>query len=62
MSKLVVVAKVVAKKEFLSSVKIALLKLIAPTRNEEGCIEYTRTKRNNSLSPPERGEGRGEGI
>jgi len=41
MSKLVVVAKVVAKKEFLSSVKIALLKLIAPTRNEEGCIEYT---------------------
>jgi quinol monooxygenase YgiN len=41
MSKLVVVAKVVAKKEFLESVKSALLKLIVPTRQEDGCIDYT---------------------
>ena len=40
MSKLVVVAKVVAKKEFLSSVKSSLMNLIAPTRQEEGCIDY----------------------
>jgi quinol monooxygenase YgiN len=36
-----IVAKVVAKKEFLESVKAELLKLIAPTRKEEGCLEYT---------------------
>jgi quinol monooxygenase YgiN len=41
MLKLVVVAKVVAKKEFLESVKSALLKLIVPTRQEDGCIDYT---------------------
>ncbi|NMW20037.1 MAG: antibiotic biosynthesis monooxygenase [Chlorobiaceae bacterium] len=41
MSKLVVVAKVVAKKEFLKSVKSELLTLIAQTRKEDGCIEYT---------------------
>ena len=41
MSKLVVVAKVVAKKEFLPSVKVSLLNLIAPTREENGCLEYT---------------------
>ena len=41
MSKLVVVAKVVAKKEFLPSVKNSLLNLIAPTREETGCIDYT---------------------
>ena len=40
MSKLIVVAKVVAKKEFLSSVKSSLMNLIAPTRQEEGCIDY----------------------
>jgi quinol monooxygenase YgiN len=36
-----IVAKVVAKKECLETVKAELLKLITPTRNEEGCIEYT---------------------
>jgi quinol monooxygenase YgiN len=36
-----VVAKVVAKRESLETVKAELLKLIAPTREEAGCIEYT---------------------
>ncbi len=40
MSRLTVVAKVVAKKESVESVKSELLKLVAPTREEEGCIEY----------------------
>ncbi|MEI8186258.1 MAG: putative quinol monooxygenase [Chlorobiaceae bacterium] len=40
MSKLVVVAKVVAKKEFQSSLKSSLLNLIVPTRQENGCIDY----------------------
>ena len=40
MKKITVVAKLVAKKECAESVKSALLKLIAPTREEEGCIEY----------------------
>jgi len=40
MSKITVVAQVVAKKEALESVRDELLKLVAPTRGEEGCIEY----------------------
>lgn len=40
MSKVTVVAKVVAKKESVESVREELLRLITPTRNEEGCIEY----------------------
>jgi len=40
MSRLTVVAKVVAKKESVESVKTELLKLVAPTRGEEGCIDY----------------------
>jgi quinol monooxygenase YgiN len=40
MSQLTVVAKVVAKKESVESVKSELLKLIATTRKEDGCIEY----------------------
>ena len=40
MSKLTVVAKLVAKKESVESVKNELLKLIEPTRKEDGCIEY----------------------
>jgi quinol monooxygenase YgiN len=40
MSKLTVVAKVVAKKESVDRVKNELLKLIAPTRKEDGCIDY----------------------
>jgi quinol monooxygenase YgiN len=37
---LIVVAKVVAKKDCVEAVKTELLKLIAPTRQESGCIEY----------------------
>ncbi len=40
MSKLTVIAKIVAKKDFLENVKTELLKVIEPTRQEEGCIEY----------------------
>ena len=40
MPALTVVAKVVAKRECVESVKSELLKLVAPTRKEAGCIEY----------------------
>ena len=40
MSNLIVVATVVAKKEFVAIVKSELLKLVPPTRKEAGCIEY----------------------
>jgi len=41
MSALTVVAKVVAKEGCAESLKGELLKLIAPTRSETGCLEYT---------------------
>jgi quinol monooxygenase YgiN len=47
MSKLTVVAKIVAKKESVESVKSELLKLIAPTRKENGCIDYRLHQDNN---------------
>ncbi|QEM69360.1 antibiotic biosynthesis monooxygenase [Geobacter sp. FeAm09] len=40
MSRLTVVARILAKKEAADAVRAELLTLIAPTRNEEGCIEY----------------------
>lgn len=40
MPKLTVVAKLTAKKESVENVKKELLKLITPTRDEAGCIEY----------------------
>lgn len=40
MPKITVVAKVVAKKNSVEAVKVELLKLISPTRQESGCIEY----------------------
>jgi quinol monooxygenase YgiN len=40
MSKLTVVAKVVAKKNSVDLVKTELQKLIVPTKKENGCIEY----------------------
>ena len=40
MSKVTVVAKVVAKKESVERVRSELLKLIASTRKEDGCIDY----------------------
>jgi quinol monooxygenase YgiN len=41
MSKLTIVAKVTAKKDSVETVRNELLKLITPTRKEEGCLEYT---------------------
>ncbi len=41
MAEVTVVAKVVAKQEAVEAVKAELLKLIEPTRQEEGCISYT---------------------
>ena len=40
MSTLTVIAKVVARRDRVEAVKAELLKLVAPTRREEGCIEY----------------------
>ena len=40
MSKITVVAKVVAKNAAIEQVKAELLKMIGPTRQEPGCIEY----------------------
>ena len=40
MSKITIVAKVVAKKDSVEAVKAELLKLIPPTKRESGCIEY----------------------
>ena len=40
MAKITVVARVVAKKEAVEAVKAELLKIIGPTRQEPGCIEY----------------------
>lgn len=40
MSGITVVAKLVVKEESVASVKAELLKLVAPTMQEEGCIEY----------------------
>ena len=40
MSIITVVAKLVVKRDAIDSVKAELLKLVAPTRDEEGCIEY----------------------
>ena len=41
MSALTVVAKVVAMKDAVEAVTAQLLKMVAPTRQEQGCIEYT---------------------
>jgi len=40
MSTVTVVAKVTAKSSTIESVKTELIKMLAPTRQEEGCIEY----------------------
>ncbi len=47
MAKLTVVAKVVAKKDSVEKVKSELLKLTAPTRREDGCIDYRLHQDNN---------------
>lgn len=40
MSKLTVIAKVVAKQDSIEQVKRALVSITAPTREEAGCVEY----------------------
>jgi len=40
MSIVTVVAKVTAKSDAIEAVKAELLKMIAPTRQEKGCIDY----------------------
>lgn len=40
MSTVTVVARVTAKSGFVETVKAELLKLVAETRQEEGCLEY----------------------
>ena len=40
MPPLTVVAQVVAKKDSIACIKPELLKLVAPTRSESGCIAY----------------------
>ncbi|PIE73241.1 MAG: antibiotic biosynthesis monooxygenase [Deltaproteobacteria bacterium] len=40
MAKLTIVASITAKADTIESVKKELLKLIAPTRAEQGCISY----------------------
>lgn len=40
MSVVTVVATVIVKKEAIDVVKTELLAMLAPTRQEEGCIEY----------------------
>lgn len=40
MSKVTVVAKLVARKEAVETVRAELLKMVEPTRREPGCIEY----------------------
>lgn len=39
-SKLTIVAKIEAKKDQVDLIKSELIKLIEPTRSEEGCIQY----------------------
>lgn len=40
MPKLTVVARIVAKKDCIESLKQELIRLVAPTRQETGCLEY----------------------
>ncbi len=40
MSKVIVIAKIVVKEDSIEFVKSEMLKLLAPTRAETGCIKY----------------------
>lgn len=40
MSTITVAAKITAKSDTIEAVKAELLKMIEPTRQEEGCLEY----------------------
>ena len=50
MSKVTVVAMIVAKKDCVETVKSELFKLIPPTREENGCIEYNLHQDNSDPS------------
>ena len=41
MANITVIAKIVAQQEFIEAVKAELLKLVLPTLQESGCLEYT---------------------
>lgn len=47
-TKLTIVAKIEAKKDRVDLIKSELIKLIEPTRNEEGCIQYDLHQDNNN--------------
>lgn len=40
MSAVTIVAKITARSEAIAAVQAELLKMLAPTRQEQGCIEY----------------------
>ncbi len=50
MSNVSVVAKVVANSAFVETVKAELLKLIEPTRDEDGCIAYDLYQDNENMA------------
>jgi quinol monooxygenase YgiN len=41
MPRVTIVARVVARPDVVESVKAELLKLVGPTRQESGCVEYS---------------------
>ncbi|MBU5615039.1 putative quinol monooxygenase [Geomonas azotofigens] len=40
MSKVTIVAKLTAKDDCIEAVKAEVIKMVAPTRQESGCVEY----------------------
>ncbi len=48
MKKLIIIAKITAKEHSADLVKNELCKLIAPTLQEEGCLEYKLSQDNNN--------------
>jgi quinol monooxygenase YgiN len=48
MSVVTVVAKLVVREDAVEAVKTELLKMISPTRQEEGCLEYRLHQDNTS--------------
>jgi quinol monooxygenase YgiN len=49
-STITVAAKIVAKRDSVEAVKAELFKLVAPTRKESGCIEYSLHQDNSDPS------------
>ncbi len=50
MANVTIIAKIVVQQEFIGAVKAELLKLVLPTRQENGCIEYTLHQDNQNLA------------